>query len=233
MQIPPDEIRSHVTEEAYEHIDIIQKQLGGLQAAISQGAAVFDVPASDPQATTLVASLTEKISQLEASMSEVKEQYEAISRRVNQLPASTPHSAEGATAFSLPNMSDIPSKIRIVEQKANVFEPVVAILKRELASLTTKVEAYERERRSDRQKLEELEEKVQYLERQMAMKEVQITEHGGKIMAMESSSDNGTLVWKIGEFARKRQEAIMGRVSSIYSPPFCTSKTGIKLSLSI
>jgi len=32
--------------------------------------------------------------------------------------------------------------------------------------------------------------------------------------------------WQLTDFQRKRQEAIAGRTTSIYSPPFYTSKTG-------
>ena len=43
------------------------------------------------------------------------------------------------------------------------------------------------------------------------------------------TSTNGTLLWKIGDFSRKRPDAVNGVQTSIYSPPFYTSQYGYKM----
>lgn len=42
-----------------------------------------------------------------------------------------------------------------------------------------------------------------------------------KIRNMEASTYDGVFIWKITEFARKRQEAITGRSPAIFSPGYC------------
>ena len=42
------------------------------------------------------------------------------------------------------------------------------------------------------------------------------------------TSTNGTFLWKIDNFTRKRQEAVSGVQTAIYSPPFYTSQFGYK-----
>ena len=47
--------------------------------------------------------------------------------------------------------------------------------------------------------------------------------------ALEQTTYDGVMTWKITDFAKKRQDAIAGRMSSVYSPPFYTSRTGYKM----
>ena len=44
--------------------------------------------------------------------------------------------------------------------------------------------------------------------------------------SLEITSYTGVLIWKITDFAKKRQDARQGRIDSFYSPPFYTSQTG-------
>ncbi len=46
---------------------------------------------------------------------------------------------------------------------------------------------------------------------------------------LEMSSYNGTFVWKIPEIRRRTRDAIANRVTSLYSPPFYTSRQGYKM----
>lgn len=39
-----------------------------------------------------------------------------------------------------------------------------------------------------------------------------------KVQEMEASTFDGVFIWKISDFARKRQEAVAGRTPAIFSP---------------
>jgi len=49
------------------------------------------------------------------------------------------------------------------------------------------------------------------------------------VRQQEVSSQDGTLVWKISNFAKRRQDAISGSQTSFYSPCFYTSRYGYKM----
>ncbi len=49
------------------------------------------------------------------------------------------------------------------------------------------------------------------------------------LQAMDQTVYDGTMTWKISDFAKKRQDAISGQMTSIYSSPFFTSRTGYKM----
>lgn len=59
---------------------------------------------------------------------------------------------------------------------------------------------------------------VRQLERSIALKDLALAEMARTIQEMEASSYDGIFVWKISDFARKRQEAISGRSPAIFSP---------------
>jgi len=44
---------------------------------------------------------------------------------------------------------------------------------------------------------------------------------------LELTSYDGTLVWKITDLRKKREDAVSGRAPIVYSPSFYTSKTGL------
>uniref|UniRef100_A0A8C3V107 TNF receptor-associated factor n=1 Tax=Catharus ustulatus TaxID=91951 RepID=A0A8C3V107_CATUS len=92
----------------------------------------------------------------------------------------------------------------------------------ERVSLTA--EAYSRQHQLDQEKIETLSNKVRQLERSIGLKDLAMAEMEEKIRNMEASTYDGVFIWKITEFARKRQEAITGRSPAIFSPAFYTSK---------
>ncbi len=77
-----------------------------------------------------------------------------------------------------------------------------------------------------RSQIETSDRKVKQLEKAVQLKDITIQELETKIQNVEATSYDGILTWKISDFARRRQDAVSGRVSSLYSPPFYTSRTG-------
>ena len=78
-----------------------------------------------------------------------------------------------------------------------------------------------------------LPDKMNGVETQLAVMDVQLAELNLKLQLMEASSFDGCLVWKIDNFNRRREDAITGKTPSLYSPPFFTSRFGYKLCMRI
>ncbi|KFP85416.1 TNF receptor-associated factor 2 [Apaloderma vittatum] len=120
-----------------------------------------------------------------------------------------------------------------LERKTVTFENIVCVLNRGVESVSLTAEAYSRQHRLDQEKIETLSNKVRQLERSIGLKDLAMAEMEEKIRNMEASTYDGVFIWKITEFARKRQEAITGRSPAIFSPAFYTSKYGYKMCLRI
>ncbi|XP_019626158.1 PREDICTED: TNF receptor-associated factor 2-like [Branchiostoma belcheri] len=116
-----------------------------------------------------------------------------------------------------------------METRVATFEGIVAVLNREIEKCSATIEAYERQRRQDREIIESIERKMKSQERIIALKDVALAELDLRIRSLEMTSYDGTLLWKIQDFTRKRHDAITGKTTSIYSPCLYTSRTGYKM----
>lgn len=59
---------------------------------------------------------------------------------------------------------------------------------------------------------------VQQLERSIGLKDLAMAELEQKVHEMQATTFDGVFIWKISDFARKRQEAVAGRTPAIFSP---------------
>lgn len=67
------------------------------------------------------------------------------------------------------------------------------------------------------------------LQNELAVANQTVADLSLRLLAQEITSFNGILVWKIADFNRSYEEARSGRKTSLYSPPFFTSRHGYKV----
>ena len=83
------------------------------------------------------------------------------------------------------------------------------------------------------QMLQELRTRVDVLEERkdegMEQHKVHVSEMELQLQASLASTYNGSFLWRIPDLSKRRQDAIAGRVTSLYSPPFYTAKNGYKM----
>nr|XP_042131078.1 TNF receptor-associated factor 2 isoform X2 [Peromyscus maniculatus bairdii] len=120
-----------------------------------------------------------------------------------------------------------------LEQKTATFENIVCVLNREVERVAVTAEACSRQHRLDQDKIEALSNKVQQLERSIGLKDLAMADLEQKVSELEASTYDGVFIWKISDFARKRQEAVAGRTPAIFSPAFYTSRYGYKMCLRV
>uniref|UniRef100_A0A669E252 TNF receptor-associated factor n=1 Tax=Oreochromis niloticus TaxID=8128 RepID=A0A669E252_ORENI len=120
-----------------------------------------------------------------------------------------------------------------LEVKAGTFENVVCVLNREVERFATTMEASNRQHKLDQDKIEALSNKVRQLERTVGLKDLTVAEMEGRLREMSATTFDGVFIWRISDFAKKRQDAIAGRAPAMFSPAFYTSKYGYKMCLRI
>ncbi|XP_029372210.1 TNF receptor-associated factor 2-like isoform X2 [Echeneis naucrates] len=120
-----------------------------------------------------------------------------------------------------------------LEVKSGTFENVVCVLNREVERFATTMEASNRQHKLDQDKIEALSNKVRQLERTVGLKDLTVAEMEGRLREMSATTFDGIFVWRISDFAKKRQDAIAGRAPAMFSPAFYTSKYGYKMCLRI
>ena len=117
----------------------------------------------------------------------------------------------------------------VLDKRNETFQEVVAVLNNQLEANAEKVNALERENRHLHDIIEQQEKQIHAHDQMLTVKNVALAEQELRIQSLESASYNGILVWKITEVARRKNEAISGKTTSFYSPPFYTSYHGYKM----
>ncbi|XP_038404642.1 TNF receptor-associated factor 2 isoform X3 [Canis lupus baileyi] len=133
----------------------------------------------------------------------------------------------------LSKAAELQQRCEALERKTATFENIVCVLNREVERVAMTAEACGRQHQLDQDRIEALSNKVQQLERTIGLKDLAMAELEQKVHEMEASTFDGVFIWKISDFARKRQEAVAGRTPAIFSPAFYTSRYGYKMCLRI
>uniref|UniRef100_A0A8C5DD57 TNF receptor-associated factor n=1 Tax=Gouania willdenowi TaxID=441366 RepID=A0A8C5DD57_GOUWI len=111
------------------------------------------------------------------------------------------------------------------------LENIVCVLNREVERSSVTIEAFSHQHRLDQDKIENLSNKVRQLERTLAMRDLQLSETEQVVRELQFCTFDGVFVWKISDFARRRQDAVGGRAPAMFSPAFYSSKYGYKMCL--
>ena len=75
----------------------------------------------------------------------------------------------------------------------------------------------------------QVEDKVLEVERTLNVLSVHHSELELQLQASLASTHNGAFLWRIPEVRRRMRDAKIGRITSIYSPPFYTGRNGYKM----
>ncbi|XP_057355249.1 TNF receptor-associated factor 2 isoform X2 [Manis pentadactyla] len=133
----------------------------------------------------------------------------------------------------LSKAEELMQRCEALERKTATFENIVCVLNREVERVAMTAEACGRQHRLDQDRIETLSNQVQQLERSIGLKDLAMADLEQKVHDMEASTFDGVFIWKISDFARKRQEAVAGRTPAIFSPAFYTSRYGYKMCLRV
>ena len=201
------EVNDHLLGDLPEHMNVIFDKLKLMQDKLGE------MPAGSRND-----SIFSRMNELERKFSSLQsESAKTDDRMTNAATAATAGRASAsndAKADTVGNMT--------------VFEGVITVLNRELEKMTVDMDELQRQRRLERELMDNLDRKARSMERLIAMKDATINELNIRVTSLEQTSYDGTLLWRVSEIQKKKQEAVSGRVTSVYSSPFFTSRTGEK-----
>lgn len=63
----------------------------------------------------------------------------------------------------------------------------------------------------------------------LSVHEIRLADMDLRFQVLETASYNGTLIWKIRDYKRRKQEAVAAKTLSLYSQPFYTGYFGYKM----
>ena len=160
---------------------------------------------------------------------ELKSKLAQQEERIRQLESSRQNSSNSASAFDSTFVKELLQRITTEEGKTANLELLLVEANRLNEELQRKVSTVARQQESSNGTTDRLQRQFESMSHSLALRNVMLTDLDEYVRQQEVSSHDGILLWKITEFAKKRQDAVSGQQTSFYSPCFFTSRYGYKM----
>ncbi|XP_064162881.1 TNF receptor-associated factor 3 isoform X2 [Anguilla rostrata] len=164
---------------------------------------------------------------LNARLMEVESRHEEMREKNRQL--------EQKLANIQKQLSSHSEKLMELEMELRSFRSVredVETLRGAVESIRTRVTALEGSRgpsNSGPHALGSLETQLSRHDDMLSVHEIRLADMDLRFQVLETASFNGTLIWKIRDYKRRKQEAVASKTLSLYSQPFYTGYFGYKM----
>ncbi|KAI4817210.1 hypothetical protein KUCAC02_009486 [Chaenocephalus aceratus] len=229
MSVEKEKIHDHERTYAYEHLNLLLHYIMGMKVSME---------GLQPQGLEVAGH---KLLELQQSLRELEARVSQLSTTSSGPPVQGAATASTSSSSSGPpgpptektKVVELGRRCTELEVKSGTFENVVCVLNREVERFATTMEASNRQHKLDQDKIEALSNKVRQLERTVGLKDLTVADMEGRLREMSATTFDGVFVWRISDFAKKRQDAIAGRAPAMFSPAFYTSKYGYKMCLRI
>ncbi|XP_046855631.1 TNF receptor-associated factor 3-like [Xenia sp. Carnegie-2017] len=196
------EIRQHMNDHLIDHVSALLRYVMAFVTQLSNY-----VPR--PEFTTAVQNMADQVTAVRANLSEkfvmLVGKLTGLERRIESLEARGDNDSNNANS-SL-----------------------------EVSSMRDRISTLERQLRENSSTILRFRERLDQINESLARNTVKITDlearRGARALGSNQAihSYNGTLLWKIDNFSKKRQDAINGIKTALYSAPFYSSQYGYKM----
>ena len=162
---------------------------------------------------------------------EHSERITSLERKVasgNLTAAVASSQVSGDSSAGVPNI-EITRRVNDLENKTADHEVLLVESNRSIEQANRDVGNVRRLVETVQETVRRVERRIESIEHTLALRNVTLADLEEYIRQQEFSSYDGQLLWKITEFARRRNEAVSGQQVSFYSPCFYTSRYGYKM----
>ena len=162
---------------------------------------------------------------------EHSERITSLERKVatgNLTAAATSAQMSGDSGACVPN-NEITRRVNNLENKTADHEVLLVESNRSIEQANRDVGNVRRLVETVQETVRRVERRIESIEHTLALRNVTLADLEEYVRQQEFSSYDGKLLWKITEFARKRNEAVSGQQVSFFSPCFYTSRYGYKM----
>ena len=162
---------------------------------------------------------------------EHSERITSLERKVatgNLTAAATSAQMSGDSGACVPN-NEITRRVNNLENKTADYGVLLVESNRSIEKANRDVGNVRRLVETVQETVRRVERRIESIEHTLALRNVTLADLEEYVRQQEFSSYDGKLLWKIIEFARKRNEAVGGQQVSFFSPCFYTSRYGYKM----
>ena len=180
---------------------------------------------------TQIQTSTTETRDFREKLREHSERITTLERKVatgNLTAAAASAQMSGDSPACVPN-NEIVRRVNNLENKTADHEVLLVESNRSIEKANRYVGNVRRLVETVQETVRRVERRIESIEHTLALRNVTLADLEEYVRQQEFSSYDGKLLWKITEFARKRNEAVSGQQVSFFSPCFYTSRYGYKM----
>ena len=180
---------------------------------------------------TQIQTSTTETRDFREKLREHSERITSLERKVasgNLTAAAASAQMSGDSRACVPN-NEIVRRVNNLENKTADHEVLFVESNRSIEKANRDVGNVRRLVETVQETVRRVERRIESIEHTLALRNVTLADLEEYVRQQEFSSYDGKLLWKITEFARKRNEAVSGQQVSFFSPCFYTSRYGYKM----
>ena len=195
------------------------------------------------EAAEVILSTTQSLTKLKQV---TEKRFTDVTKQIEQLKQSQAHQSRRSDKNLVHRVDELQGKIQLLEDKNSRQLVEIKTLQTQIQHLqTTKsvatwdavhvsaTSSKHHSGNSELLRLSNLEKRYEDMERQVTMLKVHVSEMELQLQASLASTYNGSFMWRIPDLAKCKRDAIDGRITSLYSPPFYTAKNGYKMCIRV
>lgn len=209
------EMREHEMSFASEHLRLMLTRNNSLEAKME------DVKSELLERYKVLPSLSSRLSEVDVQCEELREKYRQLEQKLSSMQKLMSTHSE--------KLLDMEIELRELRPLRGMREEVEALrgAVESMRSVVTSLDSTHTA--SGAHTLASLETQQSRHDDLLSMHEIRLADMDLKLQVLETASFNGTLIWKIRDYKRRKQEAVASKTLSLYSQPFYTGYFGYKM----
>uniref|UniRef100_A0A674MTH6 TNF receptor-associated factor n=1 Tax=Takifugu rubripes TaxID=31033 RepID=A0A674MTH6_TAKRU len=207
-------MRQHESSSAAEHLRMMAKRNSALESKLD------DVKGELLERFKVLPVLSSRVAELESSNDELREKNRQTEQKL------------GTMQKLMSSHSEKLLELELELRSLRGLRDEVENLRGTLESVRTRLNALEQGGRSgsgSTHTLASLEAQMNRHDDMLSVHDIRLADMDLRFQVLETASYNGTLIWKIRDYKRRKQEAVAAKTLSLYSQPFYTGYFGYKM----
>ena len=228
-----EERKSHAENASASHVMLLFQTVMQLFSAVGRTLQGSNHVTANNLSLPSQKELEKRVKQVEKALQENEElkakviQQEQRIRQLESARQDEPVTASSASAQESTN--ELLRRMNKEEAKTADLEVLIVEGNRLSEDLQRQVATLARGQEGSKETINRLQRQFESISHSLALRNVTLSDLEEYVRQQDVSSHDGILLWKISDFARRRQDALSGNQASFYSPCFFTSRYGYKM----
>ncbi|XP_077319833.1 TNF receptor-associated factor 3 isoform X2 [Lithobates pipiens] len=206
------QIKAHEASSAVQHVNLMKEWSSFLESKVS----LLQNESSDKNKSIQI--LHKQMCNFEVEIERHKEMLRNNEAKIHQLQRVIEGQAE--------KLKDLDKEIHSLRQTGEDADNIKSSLE-SLQARLTQLETISKTAAAWNPGV--LETQINRHDQMLSVHDIRLADMDLRFQVLETASYNGILIWKIRDYKRRKQEAVMGKTLSLYSQPFYTGYFGYKM----